>query len=81
MKPEVRRSVMVFLIELVVYAGLVTGYFFLVLTFLADWLNRIFETQRQLYAALALVLIIIQGVLFEALTRFLLSLVKPRTED
>jgi hypothetical protein len=81
MTSEVRRSLLAFLIELIVYAGLVAGYFFLVLSLLADWLNRIFESRRPLYATLALVLIIAQGVLFESITRFLLGLLKPRTED
>jgi len=81
MKPELRRSLIAFLVELVVYTGLVAGYFFLVLTFLADWLNGIFENRRLLYATLALVLIITQGVLFETLTRFMLTFFKSRTED
>ena len=81
MKPEMRNSLKAFLLELVVYAALVTGYFFLVLVYLADWLNRIFESRRPLYATLALVLIITQGVLFEAITRFLLTFLKARTED
>jgi len=37
-KTEVRRTLRAFLVELLVYAVLVTGYFFAVLHFLGGWL-------------------------------------------
>jgi hypothetical protein len=67
-----------FLIELAVYAALVTVYFFLVLHFLGNWLYHVFQQDRRLYATLALVFIITQGVVLEALTRWLLAWFKPR---
>ncbi len=81
MKREVENSLRSFLVELVVYAALVTGYFFLVLHLLGGWLYEVFEGDRKLYAALALVFIICQGFLLEVLTRSLLAWIKPRTEE
>lgn len=62
-----------FLLELVVYAALVTGYFFLVLHFLGGALRNLFETNKTTYAIVALALIIGQGVLLEMLTTALLG--------
>jgi membrane protease YdiL (CAAX protease family) len=61
-----------FLLVLVLYAVLVTGYFFLVLHFLGGALRALFETNKTAYAFVALALIIGQGVLLEVLTRALL---------
>lgn len=80
MKPAVKSSLKSFVVELVVYAALVTGYYLLVLHFMGDWLLRLFQTERRLYAGLALGLIIAQGLLLEMLTRFLLDWVNPRLE-
>jgi hypothetical protein len=67
-----------FALELAVYAGLVTGYYFLVLRFLGSWLHGLFQNEPQTYAGIALGLIIAQGFLLEILTRALLSWIKPR---
>jgi hypothetical protein len=76
MNPEVKSSLKSFLVELVVYAGLVTAYFLLVLNFLGPWLKQIFTYNRRIYAGVALGLIICQGFVLEALTRFLLESIK-----
>jgi hypothetical protein len=81
MRPDVRHTVKSFLIELVVYAVLVVGYFFLVLHLLGDWLLDLFQQHRGLYSILALALIVGQGLLLEALTTALLSLIQPRTKN
>jgi hypothetical protein len=80
MKPEVKHSLKSFLVELMVYAALVAGYYFLVLHFLGDWLLHLFQSERRLYAGVALGLIVAQGLLLEMLTRLLLGWAKPRTE-
>jgi hypothetical protein len=69
------RSVTVvsFLLELGLYAVLVTGYFFLVLHFLGGALRNLFETNKTTYAIVALALIIGQGVLLEVLSTALLG--------
>jgi len=67
-----------YLTELVVYAGFVTAYFFLVLHFLGDWVKRVFDENKALYAFLALALILVQGVLLEILTTALLKLIQRK---
>jgi hypothetical protein len=80
MRPEVESSLRSFLVEVVVYAALVTGYYFLVLHFLGGWLHQLFTTERRLYAVVALLLIIGQGMVLEMLTRLLLGWLKRRTD-
>ena len=81
MKREARRSLKAFLIELAVYAALVTAYFFLVLEFLGDWLTGIYKSDRHLYAFLALALIVFQGIALEAVTTALLGFIRSRRGD
>lgn len=80
MKKGIGSSLAWFALELAIYAGLVTGYYFLVLKFLGEWLYDLFQSDRHTYAGMALGLIIAQGFLLEILTRALLSWVKPRRE-
>jgi hypothetical protein len=80
MKKEIRSSLGRFLLELAVYAGLVTSYYLLVLKFLGAWLFGLYQNERQTYAGIALGLIIAQGVLLEILTRTLVGWIKPRRE-
>ncbi len=81
MRHEVENSLRSLLLEFLVYTALVVGYFFLVLHFLGGWLHRLFQTERSFYAAVALILIVGQGFLLEALTRLLLNWIKPRREE
>jgi hypothetical protein len=81
MKQEIKYSLKSFLLELLVYAGLVTIYYLSVLHFLGDTLKNFYVYDRKAYAGIALVLIIGQGFLLEILTRLLLAWIKPRTED
>jgi hypothetical protein len=80
MKRETVTTLRAFLIELVVYAIFVIGYFFLVLHFLGEWLNALEIRHRYTYAAVATLLIIGQAVLLEAITTFLLRLIRGRSE-
>jgi glycerol uptake facilitator-like aquaporin len=72
--PEVRKVIQNFVIEMVVYAVLVVGYFFLVLRLLAEPLYRLFTNNLIVYAVLALALIVAQGVVLEAVTSFIMGL-------
>jgi len=81
MNPEVKNTVKSYLAEVIIYAGLVAAYFFLVLHFLGGWLDRLFLHDRRLYAGVALGLIIGQGFLLELLTRLLLALIKSRARQ
>jgi hypothetical protein len=74
------NSLKLFVLELLLYAALVAGYYLLVLHFLGSGLKDLFDHHRRLYASLALGLIIGQGFLLEVLTRVLLSWIEPRTD-
>jgi len=81
MKPNLKKLLKSFSIELPVYAVLVVGYFFLVLHFMGAWLYDLFQHKRPWYAAMALILIVVQGFVLEALTRLLLRLIGRKRED
>jgi hypothetical protein len=61
------------LIEILIYALLVVGYFIVVLRLLGGVLQGLFEGNLTLYAFVALGLIVAQGSLLELLTSFLVS--------
>src|SRR6266705_2292867 len=63
MNRQVKSSLKFFLIELLVYAVLVTGYFLLVLNFIGPWLHQLFQNERRAYAAVALGLIMVVGTI------------------
>jgi hypothetical protein len=79
-KKGTARTLRAFVIELAIYAVLVTTYFFLVLNLLGQWLYELEIHRRYTYAALAIVLIIGQAVLLESLTTFLIRLIRGRSE-
>ncbi len=62
-----------FLIELAVYSLLVVGYFLLVLTLLAEPLQRLFGGDLPVYATVALILIVAQAVALEWITSLLVD--------
>ena len=64
------------IVELVVYGILLVLYFFVVLRFLGDFLENLFYNQTIVYAFLGLGLIVAQGVLLEAITSFLIRLLR-----
>ena len=76
MKGETFTTLRAFLIELVVYGVLVTGYFFLVLHFLSGWLQELHLHHVKVYALVAIALLIGQAVLLESLTTWLFRLLR-----
>jgi hypothetical protein len=80
MKKETAKTLRAFLVELVVYAGLVVAYFFLVLHFLGGWLYHLETRHRYSYAAVAILLIIGQAILLESVTTLLLRMLRGRSE-
>lgn len=74
MKTRYRRLLLHFLIELTIYAILVTVYFFLVLRFLGQPLTDLFDADLRVYAGAALLLIVVQSVALEQLTAYLIRL-------
>ena len=67
-------------LELILYALLVTGYFFLVLQYLSGWLQELHLHHVKLYALVAIVLIVGQAVLLENVTTWLLRFLRGRSE-
>ena len=80
MKSDASGTLKAFLVELVVYAALVVGYFFLVLHLLGGFLHELASHHRYFYAGTAILLIIGQAVFLEAVTTFLLRLLRGRSE-
>jgi hypothetical protein len=81
MKADIRNSLKQFLLELVVYAVMVTAYYLFVLHLLGPGLKNLYDHERRVYAALALALIVGQGLFLEVVTRLLMRWIQPRTED
>ena len=79
MKQDAAKSLRAFAAELAIYAVLVTGYFFLVLHTLGDWLFRLETQHRVLYAFVAILLIAGQAVLLDAIATLLFRLVRGRS--
>lgn len=75
-KPELQKLIKNFAIELVVYGVLLVIYFFAVLRLLGDFLTNLYNNSLTIYAVLALILIVVQGVMLEALTSYLLKLLR-----
>jgi uncharacterized membrane protein len=74
--PDTPKLIRNFLIEMVVYGGLVVIYFFVVLRLLGNFLSQLFSDNLSVYAVVALILIVAQGVLLDFLTTFLLDNIK-----
>lgn len=60
-----------FLVELVVYGGLIAVYFFVALRYLGEPLAKLYAENLTLYAIVGLSLIIVQAVILEFVTSFL----------
>jgi len=78
MKKESEKSLRAFAAELAIYAVLVTAYFFLVLHLLGNWLYQLDMQHRILYAVVALLLIVGQAIVLDALTTLLFRLLRRR---
>jgi len=72
MKPIPAGTVRAFLIELVIYSALVIAYFFLVLHFVANWINEFEPRHIKIYALVSIGLIVGQAVLLEIVTTWLM---------
>ncbi len=77
MRAETRRSLATIAIELALYAGLVTAYFFLVLHLLGGHLKALFDRTAAGYAVVSLALIVGQGIVLELVTSALMRRVRP----
>jgi NADH:ubiquinone oxidoreductase subunit 6 (subunit J) len=75
---EDKSTLRYFVLEVIIYAGLVAVYFYLALVFLGKWLYQLFIDNRKYYAIAALALIIGQGIVLELVTSSLLKFIKTR---
>ena len=66
--------------EVTIYAVLVSAYLILVLHFLLDWLKELFTKQPEVYALVAILLMIGQSVGLERLTASLVHFARQRRE-
>lgn len=73
---KIRTLIRNLVLELAVYAALLVLYFFLVLQYLGDILAKLYDNQILIYAFLGLGLIVAQGVVLEAITSFLIRLLR-----
>jgi hypothetical protein len=62
-----------FAIELLLYGFLVVLYFVVVLRWMGQPLLQVFQENPPIYAAAALILIVVQGVALEVVTSFLVE--------
>lgn len=76
MKRDEAKSLRAFAVELVIYAILVTAYFFLVLHLLGGWLYHLETQHRVVYAATAVLLIAGQAIVLDAITTLLFRLLR-----
>ena len=72
--PMIRKMIGNFVIELIIYAILVVAYFLVVLRLLGGPLSDLYEDNLVLYAFLALGLVLVQAVVLEAVTSFIMGL-------
>ncbi len=70
---ELRKVVRAVAIELVLYGALVVGYAAIAFHLLSNPLKQLFQDNLGLYAIIALLLIVGQGVMLEEVTSFLLN--------
>ena len=72
------KNLIRFVVELVIYAVLITVYLALVVTFIADWLKELFHQQPITYAFISLILMILQAVGLEKLTAIVIHVSRRR---
>lgn len=73
---NVRNLVRNLIIEIIIYGILLVVYFFVVLRYLNGFLTGLFLNQTIIYAFLGLGLIVAQGVVLEALTSYLIRMLR-----
>ncbi len=75
-KMEPRQLFLNLLIEIMIYSGLIVGYYFLVLRYLDTWLMEMFESNLVTYALVGLGLIFTQAVILDFVTSYLMKYIK-----
>jgi pilus assembly protein TadC len=67
-----------FLLELLLYAILLVAYFAFVLHYLGGWFKELYDHDRDLFAVMALVVMIAQTVGLEIVSSFLIWLLRRK---
>jgi predicted PurR-regulated permease PerM len=75
-----KQTVFRLIIEVLIYALLVSVYLALVLHYLVGWLQELFAKQRLAYAFVAILLMIVQSVGLERLVSTLVHVTRRRKE-
>jgi hypothetical protein len=70
---ELRRTLVRVVLELGIYAVLVVVYIYIIFSLFERELIFLSQRDRVLYAALALGLMVVQGIILESVTTFLLD--------
>ena len=75
-KMDPRKLLRNLILEIIIYGLLIFGYYWLVLRWLGEWIESVFDANLYLYAGAGLGLILIQAVLLDILTSFLMKYIK-----
>ena len=75
-KLEPRKLFRNLLVEILIYSVLIFGYYLIVLRYLDDWLLSLFQSSLSFYSLIGIGMIIIQAVLLDFVTSFLLKYLK-----
>ncbi len=73
MNPDTRKRLRIFGIQMIIYAVLVTIYLYLVWLYLGDWLLTLYQENLPLYAVVCLAFIVVQAVVLDTVTTFLMD--------
>jgi hypothetical protein len=68
------RDLIAWMLHLTVYSVLLLAYFLVVLRYLAGWFYHLFQQHRAEYALAGIALMIVQAVVLEAISAFILRL-------
>jgi hypothetical protein len=68
------RDLIAWMLHLTIYSALLLVYFLLVLQYLATWFLGLFQHHRVEYAFFGIILMIVQAVVLETISGFILRL-------
>ena len=73
MSPDTRNRLHRFGVQMVIYGVLVSIYLYLVWRYLGDWLLTLYQDNLPLYAVVCLVFIVVQAVVLDTVTTFIMD--------
>jgi hypothetical protein len=73
MNADTRKRLRTFGIQMIIYALLVTIYLYLVWRYLGDWLLTLYQDNLPLYAVVCLAFIVVQAVVLDTVTTYLMD--------